>query len=82
MSRTISFRLNDHYPAELNALTRKGESVYEWVMQILIRALDGVMNEGGSRLSEKFDALVSDFALTTEAILISAGKYPKEQARE
>jgi hypothetical protein len=86
MGHTISFRLDNHYLAKLDAGAKKGESVHERARKVLMDALDTErqeeIKEELSELSEKMDTLHGDLALAVEALLITAGNYPKEKAKE
>lgn len=86
MSHTISFRLDDHYLAKLDGGAKPGESVHERARKVLMDALDTdfqeEVKEEISGLSEKVSFLQRDLALAVEALLITAGNYPKEKAQD
>lgn len=86
MSHTISFRIDDHYLAKLDAKAKQGESLHERARRVLIDALDAEGQEeikaGVKELSGKVDSLQYDLALAVEALLVTAGNFPKEKARD
>lgn len=86
MSSTISFRLDAHYFGKLAALTREGESVHERARRLLLDALDRAEEE---RVSEELAEMKTNLrllsehlAIGVEALLITAGEYPKEKAHD
>lgn len=86
MSHTISFRIDDHYLAKLDAKAKQGESLHERARRVLLDALDAEgqeeIKEGVKELSGKMDSIQTDIALAVEALLVTAGNFPKDKARE
>lgn len=86
MSHTISFRLDNHYLAKLDARAKSNESVHERARKVLMEALDldvqEEIKEELSGLSKQVGSLHQDLALAVEALLITAGNYPKDKAQE
>jgi hypothetical protein len=70
MSQTVSFRLDDHYLAKLEAKRRKGESLHERARRELMEALDGgdgaQIRDDLTEVLDKMDSLKDDLALGVE----------------
>lgn len=86
MSATISFRLDDPYLQELLARTREGESRHERARRILMDALDQTeteqLREDLAEIKNTLRLLNGHLAIGVEALLITAGNYPKDKARD
>ena len=85
-STTISFRLDAHYLEKLAALTRDGESTHARARRLLIDALDRAeeerVSEELSEMKSKLQLLGEHLAMGVEALLVTAGEYPKEKAHD
>jgi len=86
-ARTVGFQLEDGYHRRLE---REGKdfkmSAGQYARQLVIDALDDANRERLEKrmvmLETEVSELRSDLATAVEALLIVAGNYPKEKAKE
>ncbi len=86
-SYTVGFRLDDYYLAELEKRAAKDKtSIHEQARRIVIDALNdaerGAVKEEVSATRQDVQDLRLALAAGIEALLITAGDYPKDKARE
>ncbi len=86
-SYTVGFRLDDYYLAELEKRAAKDKtSIHEQARRIVIAALNdierGAVKEEVSAARQDIEDLRLKLADAVEAILITAGKYPQDKARD
>lgn len=86
-SHTVGFRLDEYYLAELEKrAARDKTSIHEQARRILIAALNdterGAVKEEVAAARQDIKNLKLRLADAVEAILITAGNYPQDKARE
>ena len=85
--KTVGFQLEDSYHRRLEKDGKEFKmSAGQYARQLVIDALDDTNRERLEKrmvmLETELSELRSDLAIAVEALLIVAGNYPKEKARE
>lgn len=87
VSNTVGFRLDPPYLKSLESEAANYKmSLHEYARRLVIDALDDARREQLEKrmvmLETEVSELRSDLATAVEALLIVAGNYPKEKAKE
>lgn len=85
--KTVGFQLNDSYHRRLEKVGDEFKmSTGQYARQLVIEALDDTRREQLEKrmvmLETEVAELRSDLATAVEALLIVAGDYPKEKAKD
>jgi len=85
--KTVGFQLEDGYHRRLESKGKEFKmSAGQYARELVVEALDDTHRERLEKrmvmLETEVSELRSDLAVAVEALLIVAGNYPKEKARE